>query len=265
MANLSLDKTLCDLDAVSTLLESIRSRSSDQWLQKAEEWASKATHALEGLAIHYEDGDEAYKEPEEFRCFRLLDKHLELLVNTDDLQGLFKEKLSDPEIVELLMSFIDPSDNENWAIRVASQTGNVAVVRLLLKARDTSGRRVDPSVCNNYAIRYASSNGYDEVVELLLMDERVDPSADDDWAIKMASLNGHDNVVKRLLMDERVDPSAEQNWAIRYASFNGYVAVVKLLLMDKRVDPAAKQNWAIRNASMNGHQAVVELLKARGT
>lgn len=42
--------------------------------------------------------------------------------------------------------------------------------------------RVDPSVDDNSAIRSASMNRYTDTVELLLQDDRVDPSAADDEA-----------------------------------------------------------------------------------
>ena len=40
-----------------------------------------------------------------------------------------------------------------------------------------SDSRVDPSAENNYAIKLASHFGHQEVVKLLLSDARVDPSA----------------------------------------------------------------------------------------
>ena len=45
------------------------------------------------------------------------------------------------------------------------------VVQELLK-----DKRVDPSANNNYAIRWASEKGHLEVVQELLKDNRVDPS-----------------------------------------------------------------------------------------
>ena len=58
--------------------------------------------------------------------------------------------------------------------------------------------RVDPSAENNYAIRMATSNGHNKVVELLLAHPRVDPSADNNYVIQRASRKGHDKVVKLL-------------------------------------------------------------------
>ena len=93
---MALNKALYDLDTVPVLLESIRVRcfNESMWLQKTEEWASKATTALEQLTVYYEENEndlEAYKGPTEFRILRSLEKHLELLIGSDDLQKLFKE------------------------------------------------------------------------------------------------------------------------------------------------------------------------------
>ena len=54
----------------------------------------------------------------------------------------------------------------------ASLNGYLEVVRELLK-----DSRVDPSADNNYAIRWASRYGHSGVVRELLRDRRVDPSA----------------------------------------------------------------------------------------
>ena len=58
--------------------------------------------------------------------------------------------------------------------------------------------RVDPSANNNDAIRCASRNGHKECVRLLLQDSRVDPSARDNDAIRRASKNGNTECVRLL-------------------------------------------------------------------
>ena len=58
--------------------------------------------------------------------------------------------------------------------------------------------RVDPSADDNYAIKGASQNGHVEVVKLLLEDGRADPSANDNYAIRKASKNGHAEVEELL-------------------------------------------------------------------
>ena len=68
---------------------------------------------------------------------------------------------------------------------------------------------IDPSADDDYAIRMASANGHDEIVELLLKDNRTDPKAYDDYAIRMASFHGHDKIVELLLKDGRADSSLQ--------------------------------------------------------
>ena len=63
--------------------------------------------------------------------------------------------------------------------------GHLQVVETLLK-----DLRVDPSADNQYAIRFAAYNGHLQVVETLLKDSRVDPSANNQYAIRWASHNG---------------------------------------------------------------------------
>ena len=123
---------------------------------------------------------------------------------------------------------------------------------------------IDPSVDNNFAIRDASSNGHVEIVKLLLEDTRTDPSCANNEAIRYASDMGHVEVVKLLLTDPRVDPSVDNNGPIRRASKNGYVEIVELLLADSRVDPSDRNNKAIREALKNGRVEIVKLLLTDG-
>ena len=120
--------------------------------------------------------------------------------------------------------------------------------------------RVDPSADNNCAIRSAAKNGHLDVVNRLLEDPRVDPSSNNNCAIRWAAKNGHLDVVNRLLEDLRVDPSADNNFAIEFAAKNGHLDVVNRLLEDPRVDPSADDNYAIGWAVENGHLDVVNRL-----
>ena len=155
--------------------------------------------------------------------------------------------------------------------------GHWRVVRFLLKDPNDKHlkRLVDPSADNNIAIRLASTEGHKEVVEILLEDPRVDPSDINNITIRYASESDHKEVVEMLLKDLRVDPSADNNYAIRWASINGHKEVVEILLKDpssasaerrvalrpdSRVDPSADNNWAKRWASLKGHKEIVEML-----
>ncbi len=142
---------------------------------------------------------------------------------------------------------VDPSEDFNYAIRMASENGHPEVVRCLLNYRADQrcetiagnalvlpAYAVDPSDYTNYAIRFASANGHLKVMKLLLADKRVDPSSKNNCAIRWASKNGHYEVVKLLLATNSVDPSCKNNKAFRLASNNGHYKVVKLLLADQR-------------------------------
>jgi hypothetical protein len=118
-------------------------------------------------------------------------------------------------------------------LRWAARKGHLAVIERLLQ-----DERVDPSADNNYAVRLAAENGQLAIVDRLLQDQRVDPSADNNYAVRLAAENGHLAVVDRLLQDKRVDPSANANWAVRFAAEFGHLAVVDRLLKDDRVDVA---------------------------
>src|SRR5690606_10551879 len=91
---------------------------------------------------------------------------------------------------------------------------------------ELSWRAFDHSVKHSLAIRYASESGHLEIVRELLKDKRVDPSADNNYAIRCATLKGCLEIVQELLKDSRVDPSAEGNSAIRWASQHGYLEIV---------------------------------------
>ena len=120
--------------------------------------------------------------------------------------------------------------------------------------------QVNPSADNNDAIREASREGHKEIVEILLRDPRVDPSANNNWAIRLASENGHKEVVELLLMDKRVDPSDWDNYAIYWASEKGLKEIVEILLRDFRVDPSVNDNEAIRRAIKNKHYEIVQMI-----
>uniref|UniRef100_A0A6C0JWC8 Uncharacterized protein n=1 Tax=viral metagenome TaxID=1070528 RepID=A0A6C0JWC8_9ZZZZ len=105
----------------------------------------------------------------------------------------------------------------------ACQDGDIKMIASLLLD-------FDPSENNNYAIRVASYNGHVDVVKLLLADHRVDPSALDNQAIRAASQEGHLRVVRLLLEDSRVDPSANNNDAIKRAQTYNHLKIANLLI-----------------------------------
>ncbi|KAI9339310.1 ankyrin repeat-containing domain protein [Obelidium mucronatum] len=165
---------------------------------------------------------------------------------------------------------VDPSAQDNQAIKKAAEMGYPQIIQLLLT--DT---RVG---AYNDALELACENGHTEIVQLLLSIDTVDPATDDNYPLILASLSGHADIVSLLLETGKtdpsarddyafigacafgcldvarllialVDPAADYNRAIRDASANGLVDIVDLLLKDERVDASAEENWAIRYAS----------------
>ena len=159
--------------------------------------------------------------------------------------------IGDVKTVSMLIWQADPSELEGL-VGFASANGHTEMVRFLLNSSRIKTSHinalVDPSENDNWAIRIASQNGYVEIVRLLLADPRVDPFATNNWAIRYASENGHIEVVRLLLEDSRVDPSDQNNYAIRCASLNRHLGVVRLLLTDYRVDPSDKPSIIFRSA-----------------
>ena len=134
------------------------------------------------------------------------------------------------------------NDSARTAELMKELNGNVELLELLLE------QGVDPSYDNNYAIRFASSHGNLAVVDRLLKDPRVDPSAKinyANYAIRFASFNGHFLVVDRLIQSSVYDsyvavPAVEKykeiltilRSAIKNARKNGgHPDVVKRLLL----------------------------------
>jgi hypothetical protein len=120
--------------------------------------------------------------------------------------------------------------------------------------------RVDPTTDNNYYIRYASEKGLEGVVKVLLKVNNVNPAVAQNSALRAACVTGNVEVVKALLADPRVNPADFTNHAIQVASLSGHVEIVRALLEDPRVNPSVNNNYALKVATQRGHTEVVELL-----
>ncbi|KAJ2991118.1 hypothetical protein HDV02_003945 [Globomyces sp. JEL0801] len=152
-------------------------------------------------------------------------------------------------------NYLNFNQPTRWDLEMAIKNNNADIVQTLIE-----DKRVDPSAEDNHAIRCACSDGLTEIVKILLKDERVNPSALDNAAFICACLIGHTEIVKMMLKDKRVNPSANENMAIRVASYGAQTNIVHLLLKDQRVDPSADHNYVIRRAFDHGHIDTVKML-----
>jgi hypothetical protein len=130
--------------------------------------------------------------------------------------------------------FVNPTNVFIYFVRSKVKDYPTMVELLLLDGR------VDPSTENNSALRWASAQGHTSVVKMLLADTRCDATADNNYAIRWACAHGHADVVRELLLVPSVDPSADNNRAMRTACQAGHKEVVQLLLSDKRTNTNAK-------------------------
>ncbi|KAI8898483.1 hypothetical protein BC833DRAFT_620300 [Globomyces pollinis-pini] len=157
-----------------------------------------------------------------------------LLMNLDEKQKLFEDSIQWGHSKELKLSLTDhcinPSENDNWAIRITSAKGYKDNLSILLR-----DQRIDPSAKDNMCIRLAAENGHADCVRLLLDHPNVDPSAKNNAALRWASRNGHSKCVSILLSDSRADPTADNHYAIKWAMANSHHACVGLLLADSRM------------------------------
>jgi len=106
----------------------------------------------------------------------------------------FKTVLEHVELVQLFLNFtdLDPSAEDNLLGKLPWSYGCCQSV--------TCRQTFDPSANENYAIRIASEYGHADVVNVLLADSRVNPSARDNYAIGMASLFGRTEVVNSRIL-----------------------------------------------------------------
>lgn len=152
-------------------------------------------------------------------------------------------KQNDVSLVHHILTYektIDPSDNDNAAIRCAAQLGYTEIVILLL-----ADSRVNPAAKQNSSIRWASFYGHLEVVQLLLFDQRINPADRENCALRMASQKGHRRIVSLLLKDVRVDPTAHNYDAIFHAIH--FPKILKRLLTDHRVKLKEKGSIKVGN------------------
>ncbi|KAJ3290959.1 hypothetical protein HDU79_002831 [Rhizoclosmatium sp. JEL0117] len=140
--------------------------------------------------------------------------------------------------------------------------GNETIVQLFLE-----DKRIDPSLNNNRALKIAARNNNACVVLMLLDDARVDPNE----GLREAAEFCRSDIVRLLLADPRVDPSINNNAVIRrallrwdYSDSDDGTHILRLLLSDRRVDPTANNSEVLHNMLALRHSKAVKLLTEDG-
>lgn len=167
-------------------------------------------------------------------------------------------------LIKLLENIqVDPSSNNNSAIRAASVNGHIGVVNYLLEYPEVE---INITTNSNEALKAAAENGHVEVVNRLLENQQVrdNVAAHSNRALGLTAKNGHIEVVNRLLEFQQVrdNISAWNNYALRFAAANGHIDVVNCLLEYPQVKDGVSilNNEALRLAARNCHYEIAHIL-----
>ena len=143
------------------------------------------------------------------------------------IQEQFYKSIEDGDIenFNLLMKNkeVNPADDNNKAIVLASRSGHFDIVKLLL-----NDKRVNPSDCYNSSIIAASDIGYFDIVNLLWQDQKVKDT------LKIDDKELYNELIKNDIKDK-----IEDFWW----KFYDYIENVKLILKDKKVNPSLKEDY----------------------
>lgn len=159
-------------------------------------------------------------------------------------------------VLSSLFCVLDPSFDENYAIRFGCKKGCLDAVKFLL-----SLPRVNPMAKENAPLILAAKHGHDLIVNLLLQEDRINPAEPDNEALITACLGGHTKVVRVLLSDNRINAAARFNMPLIIACQHGFTDIVSLLLQTARVDSTFPNGEPLKIAIQNGHNNIVEILQ----
>jgi ankyrin repeat protein len=150
---------------------------------------------------------------------------LEVLPNHNPFEKLCQavETNNEEEIQKLLHSpFIDLSTHNYHLLYVASQFGNIEVVKHLLTIPNIDINTDNPMVI-------ACEFGHYEIAKLLY-EKGADPSIADSFSFRLAAENGHANIVRLFINDKRINVNAQDEYAIKQACEENHYEVVKILM-----------------------------------
>ena len=132
-----------------------------------------------------------------------------------------EETDSDKEELKRLIPSADIHEEDDLALRNASEKGDTTTVEVLLK----HGANIHAK--NDEPLRFASYEGHVEVVKILL-EHGANVHARDGESLSNASSKGHLEIVK-ILLEHGANVHAKNNKAIRLAESNGHNNIVKIL------------------------------------
>ncbi|KAJ3108133.1 hypothetical protein HDU97_002045 [Phlyctochytrium planicorne] len=152
---------------------------------------------------------------------------------------------------------VDPTYDDDLAVREASERGFAGIVLVLLRFSHPNLPKVDPQSRSNYCMRMASQNGHNDVVKVLLDTGRVQPCA-----LHWPASRGHAEIVRMFVETGRIDPNHEigrDGSALVEAAEHGFSEVVDILLSYGLADGAAL-NAALITAAVRGHVEICKMI-----
>jgi ankyrin repeat protein len=154
-----------------------------------------------------------------------------------------------PETTNTMTAAIH-ADND-YALRIASQNGHIAIIRQLL----IHGANVH--VDTDHPLRSAVQQGHLAVTRLLLA-HGADIHADNDFCLRTSASDGHANIVE-VLVRGGASVRAQEDEALILACVHGRVEVVRMLL-GAGCDARSRNGMAMRGALKGQHWSVVRVL-----
>lgn len=127
--------------------------------------------------------------------------------------------------------------------------GDLCAVKEFLKQNP----EVDPSDDNNYAFRMAASSGFVDMVKFFLEDDHVDPSDDNDYALRYAIEYNRFPVAEVLIKDPRVSWKSCKDAVWRLCTYNKY-ELLRVLLREKDYVWSTLDATAFKTAVYLGHK-----------
>ncbi|KAJ3028365.1 UNVERIFIED_CONTAM: hypothetical protein HDU68_001831 [Siphonaria sp. JEL0065] len=115
----------------------------------------------------------------------------------------------------------------NYALYSAIEGEHSDVVLFLLSLSE-----VDPSANDNRAIREAAYSNF-EILKMLVQDRRVDPTVDDDYVLRRVCALEKMDAVEFLVALPHVNPSAGNDYCLRISKERSNWGIVQLLLASK--------------------------------
>ena len=156
------------------------------------------------------------------------------------------------EVALYLLSLleVDPTREDDFALRNSAMRGNTELVRALLS---------NPTVDPNMGLDQALVNGHHEVVQLLLEDSRLvmPRSAELNLAFYKAVNADRVDAVRVLLADERYSPDRRPPDDLFR---NGSLDMFLVLYSDRRIDWSEQGNRALKIARRFKRTKMIELL-----